>query len=262
MHNSAVRLPAMAGLLVLAWALPAAAQVSRGQVPSVEYWLARGTYFDGDFASARKQFQDAAKGAIISPEGRWVDSICYHTMIGECSREMGDLPQAVDQYSSALKMYLAWQNWMLRIEFPQGIDPATSLPPIPWGKPTRVTRIGRYRDKYPLIIETLTGVGDKGGVPTGLLRGGRGLLDAPGAGFRRDSRSRSRAGCRSDRPVAPRRVFLRADMPGSPRSGSARQAARTPPGCARSGPRRVFAPSAARSWVVVFSSVKISRVDS
>jgi len=141
----------VAAMVVLSSRQTVCAQTGRGEVPGIEYWVARGTYYDGDYVSARKQFQDAAKSALIGVDGRWVDSACYHTMIGECYYELGDLTQALDQYSSALKMFLAYQNWMLQVEFPQGLDPSQPSVPISWGTPTRTTRFAKYPPRYSLM---------------------------------------------------------------------------------------------------------------
>jgi hypothetical protein len=156
MTRSPAALTVLVLLALILTASTASAQLSRGQVPNGEYWLAKGAYYDGDFASAKKTFQDAAKGAIVTADGRWVDSVCYHVMLGECFYEAGDLTDALDQYSSALKRYLAFQNWMLQVQFPAGLDVETNLPPITWGKPTRTTRIGKYPERYAIVQSTLT----------------------------------------------------------------------------------------------------------
>jgi tetratricopeptide (TPR) repeat protein len=153
-----------AGLLLLALlAGRAEAQLGRGEIPNAEYWLARSAYYSGDFLSAQKAFQDAAKSGVVTPEGRWVDSICFHTMLGECYYESGDLAQAVDQYASALKLLLAHENWMLQIEFPPGIGEGKPAAPITWGNPTRATRLGNFPSKYRLLRGTLNIVPADGG---------------------------------------------------------------------------------------------------
>jgi CHAT domain-containing protein len=168
------RLPGLASLLVAllfsGLSIPALAQTGQ-EIPNTQYWLAKSAYYDGDFATARKAFQDAARGGIKSADGRWVDSICYHVMLGECMYEMGNLTQALDQYASALQLYLVYQNWMLQVEFPAALDVETRLPKIIWGTPTRTTRIGKYPDRYPIIQNTATVVGDLGGKNAQLVSG-------------------------------------------------------------------------------------------
>lgn len=161
------RLFGLVPLVVVAIAMPAAAQQGPREIPNPEYWLARAVYYDGDFATARKAFQDAARGGVKTADGRWVDSVCYHVMLGECMYEMGNLTQALNQYASALQLYVAYQNWMLQVEFPANLDIETRLPKITWGSTTRATRIGKYPDRYPIIQNTLTATGPvdgKGGL--------------------------------------------------------------------------------------------------
>jgi CHAT domain len=144
-------------LWLCGWNVPiASAQVNRGEIPNTTYWLAMNSYYDGDFATAKKGFQEAAKSGIATPDGRWVDSICFHTMIGECDYQLGNIASALDQYASALKIYLQQPNWMLQIDFPANIDAMTTGVPITWGQPTRNTRVGKFPDRFMLVQDTLT----------------------------------------------------------------------------------------------------------
>lgn len=148
--------PLLSIVLATFLAAPAKAQISQGEIPNAEYWLAMGVYNDGDFESARKTFVEAAKGGIKTANGQWVDSVCFHTMIGECYYEMGNLTLALDQYSSALKLYMANSNWMLSIDFPAAINPSPPTTVINWGQSTRVTKLGKYPDRFMLIQSTLS----------------------------------------------------------------------------------------------------------
>ena len=82
-----------------------------------------------------------------------MDSICYSTMMGECYYQLGDLGRALEQYTAALNLFLAYPNWTLRIDFPPVVEPllATLPRPITWGATTRGTTIGRFPDKYPVL---------------------------------------------------------------------------------------------------------------
>jgi tetratricopeptide (TPR) repeat protein len=136
-------------MLVLALAaLTAQAQQGDPTKPPREYYIAMVPYIDGDYQNAARGFQDAAKAGIRSTEGRWVDSICYHTMLGECFYQMGDNAKALEQYDSALKLAVFHINWMLRIEFPDLIEPSASTvqATINWGIKQRPTRLGRIAE--------------------------------------------------------------------------------------------------------------------
>jgi len=116
--------------------------------PPREYYIAFSPYFEGDYATALETFQAAARGGVRSTEGLWIDSVCYHTMIGECYYKMGDIPRALAQYDAALKLAAFHNNWLLRIEFPEMIEPSASVVrnTISWGVSKRNTRLGRIPD--------------------------------------------------------------------------------------------------------------------
>lgn len=139
------------GVLVLAGlAAPLGAQPRRDlTVPPLEYYAAFTHYYEGEYRDALEAFQSAARGGIRSTEGRWVDSICYHTMIGECFYQMGDIAKALDQYDSALKLAIAHKGWMVRIEFPDMVEPwASSVrSTITWGPTQRTTLLARIPDR-------------------------------------------------------------------------------------------------------------------
>jgi len=124
--------------------------IGRGKTAPVDYyWRVMPSYYDGDFRTALRGFRDAARSGVASTEGRWIDSICYYTMLGECYYHMGDLGNALDQYNAALELYLAHRDWMLRVEFPPGLEPATQVrDTITWGKPSRVAVVANIADKY------------------------------------------------------------------------------------------------------------------
>lgn len=118
------------------------------RVPGDDYFVCLATYYSGDYAAARRGFIDVSRGGLKSLDGaRWVDSICYHTMLGECHYQMGDLVASLEQHNNALAVYLANLNWLLRVDFPAAPDVLTKVAKIPtWGASTRTTVLGRYPD--------------------------------------------------------------------------------------------------------------------
>ena len=138
-----------AGLILVLWAVPAGGQMRDSTVPPAEYHAAFGSYYEGDYRDAMDGFRSAARGGVRSTEGRWIDSICYHTMIGECFYQMGDSPKALEQYNSALLLAIAHKGWMLRVEFPDMIQPSASVvrSTITWGPPQRNTQLARIPDR-------------------------------------------------------------------------------------------------------------------
>jgi tetratricopeptide (TPR) repeat protein len=161
---------ALAFILAFASVHSALAQTGKS-VPHDGYFGGFGLYYDGQFSDARKYFRDAAHGGFASTEGRWVDSICFHTMIGECYYQEGNLVEALDQYSSAVKLFLAHRDWMLRAEIPSDITAESNIrTTITWGKSTRATKLGQFGvrgGRYSLIQGSLDGgaaAATKGGV--------------------------------------------------------------------------------------------------
>lgn len=126
-------------------------------VPPREYYIAFNPYFEGDYATALDTFQEASRGGVRSTEGLWVDSICYHTMIGECYYRMGKIAEALAQYNSALKLAVFHRNWMLRVDFPQMVEPSASAVrgTITWGASKRNTRLGRVPDRMVSLVGRL-----------------------------------------------------------------------------------------------------------
>ena len=127
-------------------ALPAPAQ--EGPVPREGYYLVFTAHYAGEYTDSAKAFRNVAGTGVRSVNGRWIDSICYHTMVGECFYQMGDYPQALEQYETALRLAMAHSDWMLRVRWPNMINASSdaSLRRINWGPSTRRTAIGKFPD--------------------------------------------------------------------------------------------------------------------
>jgi tetratricopeptide (TPR) repeat protein len=142
-----------------------AQQVQIRSAPNDTYWTCFEPFLDGDFRSAAKAFREAARDGIFNISttvpGPWIDAICYHAMIGECHYQMGNLPDALDEFTAALKFFLAHRDWMLRIDFPQGIDPEVNpKTTISWGTTTRANmRVGHFPPRYSNLSGNLNNAG-------------------------------------------------------------------------------------------------------
>jgi len=141
-------------LLTLAF-LPAAQAWSQSSaVPRQEYFLAKSMLADGDFVRASRSFDVAARSGIRSTEGRWVDSICYYTMIGECLYQMGYTADALERFEAALQLYVAHQGWLTALDFPIAIQASgRARRPVTWAASRRRTAIGHV----PNTINSLQG---------------------------------------------------------------------------------------------------------
>ena len=108
-----------------------AAEAQLGSIPSNAYYATLPAYWNGNYTGALAAFQSEFNAAIKSPgsasaSGRWIDSICYLTMMGECYYHMGRLPEALNQYNNALTLYATFNDWMLRVQFPATISAGRS----------------------------------------------------------------------------------------------------------------------------------------
>ncbi len=150
--RSGLMLAALVGAWAVGWqGTPRQAQAQMRSIPTDNYFAAINNLYDqGEYVQALKQFQEEWQhGAIKSSiQPQWIDSICYHTMMGECYYQMGELEQALDQYTAAVRLYLMFDKWMLQLVFPAGIRPSSSMPQIPWGPSTRRA----FKGYYPMTV--------------------------------------------------------------------------------------------------------------
>jgi len=128
---------------------PACAQIAPGDsVPSRLYINTLPLYADGEYRAALGGF--VSQGGIKTASSRWIDSICYFTMAGECYYQLGQLKEALGAYNSALQLYVAYPDWMMRVQFPQAIGPATAgvVRATPWGQSKRGARVGQFPETF------------------------------------------------------------------------------------------------------------------
>jgi CHAT domain-containing protein len=106
---------------------------------------------DGELVNAEKLFLRESRGAIKTLQARWIDSICYYTMTGECYYQMGQLPEAMEQYTAAVELIVANADWMTRANLPANIPragPLNGKEVITWGTRRRKTILGKYPSHY------------------------------------------------------------------------------------------------------------------
>jgi len=128
----------------------AAAPVAGRGVPSNGYFVNFFTLYDGRYRDALSIFQAEGRSAIKTVDSRWIDSICYHTMTGECYYQMGQLPEALEHYDAALNLYVAFYDWMIRVTFPPVVQPSAARVNIPWGQSKRGAFAGRFPSTMPV----------------------------------------------------------------------------------------------------------------
>ncbi len=149
-------LPFVLAAMLAACCLPSQQAWSQNSsaVPRGDYFLAKSMMQDGDFQRAGAGFRSAARSGIRSTEGRWVDSICYYAMMGECMYQMGLTAPALENYENALKLFVAHQQWLTALDFPAVIQPSNrARKQVTWAVSQRRSAPG----KIPNTINSLQG---------------------------------------------------------------------------------------------------------
>jgi tetratricopeptide (TPR) repeat protein len=133
-------------------ARPLSAQLSEHRTPTTAYYSAFVQLYDGDYADALRRFQSEGRGAIKNAQSRWIDSICYEALCGECYFQMGLLDEALQHFTAALQIYQRFPDWMLKVQFPALIRLANpgARKVVPWGVSTRQSQLGAYPSSSPI----------------------------------------------------------------------------------------------------------------
>lgn len=101
-------------------------------VPTQAYHAAFGDFYDGDYRAALEHFKADSRGAVKTTQSRWIDSICYETMVGECYYQMGQYSEALPHYTNALEIYQAFPTWLSQVVFQAIRADSGGKKPAPW----------------------------------------------------------------------------------------------------------------------------------
>ena len=143
--NGSLKWPALVliGIWLIWDSLPIWAQIAERGAPSASYFATFAEFYAGNYKRALDDFQSEARGCIKSGQSRWIDSICYETMIGECYYQTGLLKPALEHYTYALEIAATYPDWMIRVQF-QPIRSAGPRKTAPWGASARKSILGNY----------------------------------------------------------------------------------------------------------------------
>ncbi|HEV3005274.1 MAG TPA: tetratricopeptide repeat protein, partial [Pirellulales bacterium] len=105
-------------LAAAAQARPALAQ-GVNSAPPPSYFGIHNTFYDGDYRAALQLYTVAGQSGLmnLSTLQKWIDSICYQAMIGECYYQLGNHPLALTHYTAAIQLYLANPDWLANVQF-------------------------------------------------------------------------------------------------------------------------------------------------
>ena len=136
-----IRFARIASCLAVAFAVgmvsrPALAQLRTSVAPPPSYYGAVAQYNMGEYRDALGSFKSEWRGAIKNGPNRWIDSICFHAMAGECYYQMGAMGDALNEYNNALNLFAVHADWMLSVQFPNVVTPlaAGKTRACPWGQ--------------------------------------------------------------------------------------------------------------------------------
>ena len=152
-------------LACIAWQIPVSHQTCSAQAlidsgdafPRYSYYSPFTAYYDGDFDRALDGFQNAARDGFRSIDGAWIDNICARTMVGECYYRLGNLRLAMEHYNAACGLFASYNEWMTRVDFPNGLRPANRVirPRVTWGTGERPVKFAELSDRYPVLLGRL-----------------------------------------------------------------------------------------------------------
>lgn len=144
-RNSSHRVPlpvnpavlAVALLLAVLSAAPVRAQLGEG-IPGPEYYVALDAFYLGEYRDAERALRRETNRGLRSVQGRWIDSVCYHAMLGEVLYHQGRNADALAEFDQACQLVSAYSNWLLRVK-PDPIRPSPMLArrQTPWGQSQR-----------------------------------------------------------------------------------------------------------------------------
>ena len=128
-------------IIFASWTHACYGQGSSGY-PRDDYWLAMSAFNEGEFRTAATAFSRMRR--VKSTDGEWIDSICHHAMLGECFYQMGQARQALQQYDQALNIFVANQQWIMRLYIPN-VSPQNfrSTRKVTWGPSARQMALGK-----------------------------------------------------------------------------------------------------------------------
>ena len=95
-----------------------------------------------------------------SGQTNWIDSICYHAMLGEVLYAEGRNADALAEFDQACQVFLAYPNWLLQVKFQSSaggmrLDPNRSRRVPSWGKSSRTFVIGQFSNSEQVLVGDL-----------------------------------------------------------------------------------------------------------
>jgi len=118
---------------------PGEALAQRGAVPPLSHHITVDTLYAGQLRRAERGFQSELRGSIKIGLTQWIDSVCFHAMLGETYYQQGANAAALEQFDYACSLFLSYSDWLKRVKFqqPPRADAARGRLAAPWGRSSR-----------------------------------------------------------------------------------------------------------------------------
>lgn len=138
-------------------AVPAARAQLGDEIPHASYYAAVQSVYSGEYLTAARELNHETKRGIHTTQTRWIDSICYYTMLGEVLYHQGRNADALNQFDQACQLLLAYPNWLLQVRFQHNprVDSNRVRRVPPWGRSQRTFVIGQFQGTEQVLVGDL-----------------------------------------------------------------------------------------------------------
>ena len=146
--------PSFALLALLSGAPAQGKSAIRFRMPG--YYLADEAIYSGEYRDAERELRRESRRGIRTTQARWIDSICYHAMLGEVLYHQGRNAEALAEFDQACQVILAYPNWLLQVQFqPQPPRPTWPVRRPPLGTKLAVGHAGPVAETEQVFIGEL-----------------------------------------------------------------------------------------------------------
>jgi hypothetical protein len=155
--NAARRKILAAALLAGLAASPVAAQLT-DEIPHASYYAASQAFYSGEYRDAERELRRESQRGVRTTTSRWIDSICYHAMLGEVLYHEGRNGDALGEFDQACQLLLAYPDWLLQVKFRDlhlRPDPLRGRRIPMWGRSERQFAIGQFANSEQIMTGRL-----------------------------------------------------------------------------------------------------------
>ncbi len=103
-------------------------EVAENNYPNAQYYIGLELYREGNLGDAAAALDAALHLTRRDTNGRWIDAIPVHAMLGECLYQAGELAAAVEHIDAALAIAIRYGGWTDRVDWSSAINTAKRSP--------------------------------------------------------------------------------------------------------------------------------------